>query len=261
MAMLTCNFYSETLGLNTSMKVLLPQQHRGEKSKPDNVKYKTLYLLHGFSDDDTIWTRRTSIERYADNYGIAVVMPNVHRSYYTDMAYGGDYWTFVSEELPFVARSMFPLSDKPEDNFVAGLSMGGYGSFKLALRQPERFAAAGSFSGVLDVAAFVNKTKTDRTRERSFHLVYGDEPVEGSDNDLLAVLGRAEQNGVSLPPLYQWCGTEDFLYEENLTFRDKCRSAGFELDYSEGPGDHSWGYWDEHIKLYLDWLSKKGLLK
>jgi S-formylglutathione hydrolase FrmB len=139
--------------------------------------------------------------------------------------------------------------------------MGGYGSFKWALRRPDRFAAAGSFSGVLDVAAFVRKTKVDEMRERSFHLIFGDQPVEGSDDDLLAVLGRAKEKGVSLPPLYQWCGTEDFLYEENLTFRDQCRDAGYELDYSEGPGDHTWGYWDEHIKLYLEWLDKKGLLK
>lgn len=261
MALITCNFHSETLGLNTSMKVLLPQQPRTQGAKPKDIKYKTLYLLHGYSDDDTIWTRRTSIERYAGDLGIAVVMPNVHRSYYTDMAYGGNYWTFLSEELPFIARSMFPLSDRTEDNFVAGLSMGGYGAFKWALRHPDRFAAAGSFSGVLDVAGFVSKTKDDAARKRSFHLIFGDEPVEGTDNDLLALLERGVKNGQAFPPLYQWCGTEDFLYGENLTFRDACKAAGYELDYSEGPGDHSWGYWDEQVKLYLDWLNKKGLLK
>ncbi|MHA6483575.1 alpha/beta hydrolase [Paenibacillus sp. strain BS8-2] len=261
MALITCNFYSETLGLKTSMMVLLPQQTRGDKAEPENKKYKTLFLLHGFSDDDTTWVRRTSIERYAEDYGIAVVMPNVHRSYYANMAYGGDYWTFISEELPFVARSMFPLSDKPEDNFVAGLSMGGYGAFKWALRHPDRFAAAASFSGVLDVAAFVHKTKRDEMRERSFGLIFGDAPIEGSDNDLLAILNRARENSVKLPPLYQWCGTEDFLYQENLTFRDHCSAVGYELDYSEGPGDHSWGYWDTQINHYLSWLNKKGLLK
>ncbi|QNK55651.1 alpha/beta hydrolase family protein [Paenibacillus sp. PAMC21692] len=261
MALLKCHFIAESLGLSTSMTVLLPQPSRANGMNPESRKYKTLYLLHGFSDDDTIWTRRTSVERYADEHGIAVVMPNVHRSYYANMVHGGDYWTFLTEELPFLARSMFPLSDKPEDNFVAGLSMGGYGAFKWALSHPERFAAAGSFSGAVDLAAFIRKSKDDENRRRSFGLIFGDDPVEGTDNDLLELLKRGAKADAALPPLYQWCGTEDFLYEENLSFREACRESAYELDYSEGPGDHSWGHWDSQIKHYLSWLSKKGLLK
>lgn len=109
---------------------------RNEQCVTGNL-HPTLYLLHGLSDDDSIWLRRTSIERYVAQMGIAVVMPQVHRSFYTDMAAGGQYWTFISEELPALARSFFPLSAKREDNFVAGLSMGGYGALKLGLRKPE----------------------------------------------------------------------------------------------------------------------------
>ena len=138
------------------MTVLLPQQtatqigmagHHSAGSPP------VLYLLHGLSDDDTIWLRRTSIERYVAPLGLAVVMPQVHRSYYTDEAYGGRYWTFLSEELPQLVDTFFRLSTDRRDTFVAGLSMGGYGAIKWALRQPHRFAAAASLSGVLDVAA------------------------------------------------------------------------------------------------------------
>ena len=126
MALIQCDFFSESLGFSTSMNVILPQ--------PARERYRVLYLLHGMSDDHTIWCRRTSIERYVDPLGLAVVMPAVHRGYYTDMAAGYRYWTFISEELPALARSFFPLSHKREDTFVAGLSMGGYGAFKLALR-------------------------------------------------------------------------------------------------------------------------------
>jgi putative tributyrin esterase len=97
----------------------------GLESRPKRDKYPTLFLLHGFSDDHTIWQRRTSIERYAMPLGLAVVMPAVNRSFYTDMVSGYDYWSFISEEVPTVARSFFPLSDLREDNFVAGNSMGG----------------------------------------------------------------------------------------------------------------------------------------
>ena len=152
MAFIQCGFFSEVLGLSTSMNVILPQSSAGQigmEGKSFSEKHHTLYLLHGLSDDHTIWMRRTSIERYAASLGIAVVMPAVHRSFYTDMANGYNYWTFVSEELPAIARSFFPLSDAREDNFVAGLSMGGYGAFKLALRCPDKFAAAASLSGAL----------------------------------------------------------------------------------------------------------------
>src|SRR5690554_3142250 len=137
MALIQCNFYSESLGVSTAMNVILPQQTTtqiGMNSRESGGRHRTLYLLHGLSDDHTIWLRRTSIERYVAALGIAVVMPAVNRSFYTDMHHGAAYWTFISEELPSLARSFFPLSDLREDNFVAGLSMGGYGSFKLALR-------------------------------------------------------------------------------------------------------------------------------
>jgi S-formylglutathione hydrolase FrmB len=136
MALIHCNFFSEVLKLSTSMYVILPQRTQNQIGMQGTVKkdkHPTLYLLHGLSDDHTIWLRRTSIERYVANLGLAVVMPEVHRSFYTDMVNGYNYWTFISEELPEIARSFFPLSDKREDNFVAGLSMGGYGAFKLAL--------------------------------------------------------------------------------------------------------------------------------
>src|SRR5688572_8749608 len=155
MALIHCDFFSETLELSTSMTVLLPQQTRtqigmagagaGEHGAP------VLYLLHGLSDDHTIWQRRTSIERYAAPLGLAVVMPAVHRSFYTDERHGGRFWAFLSDELPALVGEFFRVSARREDTYVAGLSMGGYGAFKWALRQPERFAAAASMSGALDV--------------------------------------------------------------------------------------------------------------
>lgn len=127
MALIQCQFYSEVLGLSTSMNVILPQATRsqiGLEGKQGTGPHPTLYLLHGLSDDDSTWLRRTSIERYVASLGLAVVMPQVHRSFYTNMEQGAAYWSFISEELPALARSFFPLSDKREDNFVAGLSMG-----------------------------------------------------------------------------------------------------------------------------------------
>jgi putative tributyrin esterase len=257
MALIECKFYSEVLGLNTSMTVILPQ-HTTTQIGMNNVTrgtlHPTLYLLHGLSDDDSIWLRRTSIERYVAEMGIAVVMPNVHRSFYTDMAAGGQYWTFVSEELPRLARSFFPLSDKREDNFVAGLSMGGYGAMKLGLRKPEVFAAAASLSGALDMTNHFINSEDPTTKSKEYEMIFGKEDIDGSTEDLLSLLKEVDRSTGPKPLLYQCCGTEDFLYEDNLQFRDVCRDTSLSLTYDEGPGNHEWGYWDTKIQNILAWL-------
>ncbi|WNQ10214.1 alpha/beta hydrolase family protein [Paenibacillus aurantius] len=251
MALFSCNFFSEALGLTTSMTVILPQTTRaqiGMDTLSGGSKHPTLYLLHGLSDDHTIWLRRTSIERYVAPLGLAVVMPAVHRSFYTDMAYGGKYWTFVSEELPALARSFFPLSDRREDNYVAGLSMGGYGAFKLGLSCPNRFAAAASLSGVADVAGGKTRFPQD------FEAIFGSEPVEGSRHDLFALASGLPGSSQASPQLFQCCGTEDFLYRENLRLRDHLKELQLPVTYEEEPGSHEWGYWDRKIQRVLEWL-------
>ncbi|WBL14646.1 alpha/beta hydrolase [Sutcliffiella sp. NC1] len=255
MAVLRCDFFSEALGLSTSMTVILPQQpfHNREVGE----KFPTLYLLHGYSDDDTIWTRRTSIERYVDGLGLAVVMPQVHHSYYTDMVHGHRFWTFLSEELPPVARSFFNLSDKREDNFVAGLSMGGYGAFKWAFRQPEKFAAAASLSGALDVVNTVEMMSQDDARRKSFEHIFGNNKVAGTENDLLWLLEQRKDSNMEMPKLYQCCGTEDFLYHQNVKFKELCEQTKLELTTSFSPGEHEWGYWDAKIQDVLKWLPIK----
>jgi len=259
MALIKCDYYSETLGISTSMTVILPQRtfsQIGMEGAAGSAKHPTLYLLHGFSDDDTIWARRTSIERYVSSLGIAVVMPNVHKSFYTNMENGDAYWTFLTEELPRLARSFFPLSDDPKLNFVAGLSMGGYGAFKWALAYPERFAAAASLSGVLDLAGERAKPAYDSIK-RSFDLIFGDRAVEGSTDDLFELLRRLPKDA-ELPELYQVCGTEDFLYEGNVRFRDAIRQSGYpKYRYEEEPGEHTWEFWDKHIQSALALFSRK----
>jgi S-formylglutathione hydrolase FrmB len=239
------------------MTVILPQATRsqiGMEGKATAGKHPTLYLLHGLSDDHTIWLRRTSIERYVAPLGLAVVMPAVHRSYYTDIRAGGDYWTFVSEELPEIARSFFPLSDRREHNFAAGLSMGGYGAFKLALRRPDAFAAAASLSGALN-AAQRNSLSPDES-ERIFGGANA--PDGGGENDLFQLAASLATSVGPKPKLFQCCGTEDFLYEDNIRFRDHASSLGLDLVYEEGPGAHEWGYWDRHIQRVLEWLPLAG---
>ncbi len=258
MALIHLDFRSDTLRLSTSMTVILPQPVLERGATPPASRrrpWPTLYLLHGLSDDHTIWQRRTSIERYVEPLGLAVVMPQVHRSFYTDMASGNRYWTFIREEVPAVARSFFPLSAARADNYVAGLSMGGYGAFKLALTHPDRFAAAASLSGALNLARIARHPDPRRLSPREVKSIFGDgEKVAGSRHDLFHLAKRVAAQDSPKPRLYQWCGTDDRLYADNVAFRDHAQALGLPLTYDEGPGRHEWIEWDREIQKVLAWL-------
>ena len=173
MAFITLNYFSEALGMQTEVYVVIPQKSNtgeiGIDSGKSADKYKCLYLLHGHSDDQTIWMRRTSIERYATEYGICVVMPCGGRSFYTDMKHGMKYYTFVAKELPAMICEMFNVSDKREDNFLAGNSMGGYGAMKIALTESDRFCAAAALSPVTDL-----KFLQQEGWQELFYMIFGE---------------------------------------------------------------------------------------
>jgi S-formylglutathione hydrolase FrmB len=251
---------SSALRTQTTISVVIPTLTYDEIKAGDSdmcapgTRFQTLYLLHGYSDDHTGWLRFTSVERHAVERRLALIIPAVQNSAYADMAHGSPFWTYVTEELPRVARALFPLSDRREDNFVAGLSMGGYGAFKVALRNPDRFAAAASLSGALDIASLVK----DPENRALFTNVFADDgAVEGSPDDLLHLVDDAARSKAKLPKLYQACGTEDFLYRANVRFRDHTRALGIDLTYEEGPGAHEWDYWDANIRKVIDWLPLK----
>lgn len=253
MAYIECSFFSEVLGYETTMNVLLPKPFSKEK------KYPVLYLLHGMSDDHSKWMRYTSIERYANENNIAVVMPSVLRGYYTDMHRGYNYFTFISEEVPKIAKSLFPITDDPKMTYVAGLSMGGYGAFKLALTYPQKYAAAGSFSGSLDMG-FSMKQQAEMAedeRQKEFENIFSSiEDFTNSQNDLMYLSEQAAKSKEVCPLLYQWCGTSDFLYQANLNFKNHAEKLNLPLTYEEGEGGHQWKYWDKCIQRFFEFIKE-----
>lgn len=258
MALLHVNFFSEAMRMNMEMDVILPQKANtmiGMESNASEGKIKTVYLLHGLTDDHTTWQRRTSIERYASKYGIAVIMPTGHRTFYTDTAYGMKYWTYASRELPAICHELFPqLSDRKEDNLVAGLSMGGYGAWKMALGT-SLFGAGASLSGSLDMLQIYESGCSDHLiSKEEYDGIFGSpDKLRGSDDDLCALLKKRMESGEKPPRLYGWCGTSDFLYQVNKKVWKIAEELGYDLTLEESEGNHQWKYWDNKIQDVLSW--------
>lgn len=250
MALINLKFYSEALGMQTEALVVMPQKgNYGEIGIQSNVQagpYKCLYLLHGLSDDHTIWLRRTSIERYASYYGICVVMPRGDKSFYSDMKYGMPYYTHIAKELPKVIREYFNVSAKREDNFVAGLSMGGYGALKIGLRECGSFGACAGISPCGDLKKLPEFNDV-------FRPIFGDDIAVPNEDDLLYLCDCAKDSP-ERPRVYIGIGTEDFLYDNIQPVRLKLEENGYDFTYRESAGAHTWEFWDEYIQYVLKWM-------
>ena len=252
MVNLTCSLKSSVLNKMVHLNVILPSEQL-----PESGKFPVVWLLHGLSDDDSCWVNLTAVSRYARELGFAVVMPDGGRSFYADMACGPKYWSFVSGELMTVCRNLFPLSQKREENFVAGLSMGGYGALKLALNFPERFAGCAAFSAVADIREWINKIAAG-SAELSFEMKMifaDDEAVSRSGSDLFELLSKRVEEKNALPAIFHACGSEDFLISANRKFRDLAENFGVaNYTYLEEPGTHNWEFWDRNIARALNFF-------
>lgn len=252
MALIDLKFRSKTLRTDVSVCVILPEP--GYLARTDHP-YKTLYLYHGLSDDQYSWLRRSSIERYAAEHHIAVVMPCVGRSWYADTVSGQAYFTFVTKELPQVCRSYFcGMSHRREDTLVAGESMGGYGALKAALQCPDVFGGCASLSGSLDITRRGRIMSDEFLSEWIGNFGVLPAELENTEQDLTMLVRRNRTNGLPFPKLYLWCGTEDHLLQVNRAFHALLEEQTVPHYYEESEGDHSWRWWDLHIQEALRYL-------
>ncbi len=265
MAHFDMSFYSPSLRKNAKLTVFLPTVSADDYLNDAPVRYydadtcyQTLYLLHGSYGDCMDWALFTGLERYAQDHCLAVVMPSAENSSYVDMVKGEDYLTYITRELPEFLCTMFPLSRRREDTFIAGLSMGGYGTYRCALERPDQYAAAASLSGGLEKIdhSTSNEAHSVKMPKRYRKAVFGEsgQAVAGSDNDLRVLLKKRVDEGAKLPQLFHTIGEDDFLREGGEAFLSYAESLGVHIDYRLHPGVHNWDFWDAYIKEVLDWL-------
>ena len=252
MALIQVNYQSKALFRTVPMNVILPADRFDADTdsylnKPDR-KYKTLYLLHGLLGNYTDWVSKTRIQTWAEEKNLAVVMPSGDNSFYfKSRTPWNDYGTFIGEELVDITRRMFPLSDKREDTFIAGLSMGGYGALRNGI------VYSNTFSHVVGLSSAIHLFE-DLSEEANIGLFDNlKEAAESNLNPKVAVKEMLDE-GRKIPGIYMSCGRNDDLLSVNEDFRDYLKEKGINVTWDEEDAGHEWYFWDSQIKKVLDWL-------
>lgn len=254
MAYFVGNWYAKTLKQDTQVHIILPHDGRRYiwKETP-----KTLVLLHGLSDNSSTWVRKTAIERYVERYNLAVIIPEVQRSWYFDMVNGIHAFSYITEEIPDLADRLFHLSVKREDFLIAGLSMGGYGALRCALEAPEIYGYCGAFSGAYDLDDLIQRSKQEGAldlingADREIPAIFGENMQTPKKYLIPQILEKNAADHKMQPKVYMVCGTEDFLYSQTVKVREACRKRLKEFYYEEWHGIHEWDVWDKAIERML----------
>ena len=239
MAFLHASFFSRVLEKEVGVNLLVPEGRSGP--------FPVFYLLHGLSDDYSAWQRRTRIEWYVRNLPLIVVMPDGFRSFYTDAHAGPAYARYMLEDVLGFIEQTFPVIRRRSGRCIGGLSMGGYGSLRLALARPDLFASATSHSGAFHV---ISRFPPTVIKEEEVNRIFGSNPA-GSAHDLLDWVRKHRRSGARLPRLRLDCGTADARLGENRKFHARLSALGVAHEYEEYPGGHDWDYWDARVQEAL----------
>ncbi len=247
MAKMQCNIISYVLGRAVDITVIIPTltipvamgwSNEGKPSHVIKEKYPVLYLLHGFGNNHATWCGYSNIELFAEEWNIAVVMISGENRYYRDIPGVDDFYRFVEEELPEFVTNMFPVSDKPENTYIAGASMGGAGALMHGLGNPEKYRAVGAFSAALSDDGRGERLDPDRPDPRP-------------------VVEQMLKEKRKMPSLYLACGKEDFLYQESLSFQEFLQEKRVDVTWVCVPDfGHEWRFWDQQVEAFLDWLPR-----
>jgi putative tributyrin esterase len=231
MGLANVGFFSDAIGKHTTYNVIVPEQGEGP--------FPVLVQLHGLTDDCHSWIQRSNIMRHAADYPFVIIFPDGGTHCYMNWKSAGrlgkaNYEDLIIGDISAHVKRHFNVTDGPWA--IGGLSMGGYGSLRLGLKYPDRFASIWAHSSKIDW--------TDSELDDS--LLVDPESV-----DLVALAEQVNAHDAK-PVLSLDCGVDDYLIDENRAFHAALDAMGFEHHYAEHPGAHDWDYWDLHVREALE---------
>ena len=262
MSLIHVEYYSMAPAGQTDFYVALPNDvpdFMGSMNPNYQRPMKTLVLLHGYSGTSSDWVTGSSIRELSTTYNIAVIMPNGRNSFYLDKEMTGEaYATFVGEELLAFARKTFGLSDKAEDTFIGGYSMGGFGALRTGLKYSHNYGKIVALSSALIVNQLKDMTpdmQNPMANYAYYERTFGDlKTAAERDCNPEVLIKEKLAKGEPIPPIYMACGTEDMLVETNKAFDAFLTEHQVAHEYKTSPGMHNWAFWNEYLEPSLRWL-------
>ena len=256
MADLTIRFYSDVLKRDVSFLMVIPNDIRMDYPREDLKRkdrpMKTLFLLHGYSGSAFNWVPGN----LAEQYNFAIVIPSGENGFWLDgPATGRQFATFVGVELVEYVRKTFKLAMTPEDTFLMGFSMGGFGAIHTAFAYPETFGKAAALSSALihnEVAKMKEGEGNPVANYDYYYMCFGNPAkLAESDNNPEYLLKKQIAAGKKIPEIFMACGTEDFLLEPNRAFHKFLEEQKVQHTYCESSGIHDMRFWQEYAEKFI----------
>lgn len=236
-------FLSTVLNSRKHLNIIMPEF----SDMQEGEKLPLIYCLHGLTGNCNDWLYSGGAKDIFKDYKFIAVFPSADNSFYSNIKYGQKYFDYIAYEVPNYIEKFFPADTTKR--YIAGLSMGGYGALKIAFRNPERFVAAAAFSGVLDIEDACNRLNNDEVLA-ALIACFGKE-LKVLDEDNLFKL--AKRKDIKMP-IYISCGTEDFLYHENVNFVKS--NPQLNIRFITEPGEHEWRLWHKNLAKFMEEISK-----
>jgi enterochelin esterase-like enzyme len=249
---------SELLDMDRHYAVYLPPGYETSQRS-----YPVLYLLHGAGDDQTGWVQFGEVLRITDAAirdgsatPMVIVMPDAdtgRRGYFNDIDGTWNYEDFFFEELlPHVERE-YRIKGEKRYRAVAGLSMGGGGSFMYALHHPELFSSACPLSAYVGPLSLESARQQLARREQSFSAAQIE--AHYRRHSALELIADAPADQLKAVRWFIDCGDDDFLYEGNSLVHIAMQKKEIPHEYRVRDGAHNWTYWRESLPAVLAFVS------
>jgi len=254
-----CRFESIILKTQVEVKVYLPNPENfmnavtDYKARYTFQPFKTVYLLHGMMDSAWQWVENTSITRLAQDAGLALVIPSCGNNFYVNTIYGAAVSDFIEKELVGFVQAMFPLSGRREDNYIWGISMGGYGALRQGFLNPQMFSKVVAMSPTSDIeftARFAYAMGVDPN-----YIIGNWKDLPGSDLDLRTMAAQNAGRVQDIPEMLIIIADQDHMVRDNSEFRGQLAELGYKNEFRTYPGEHNWAFWDRHVEECIQWIT------
>lgn len=247
------HFLSNCLSQNVSMAVFMPE--RGPFGSDAEPPYKTVYFLPGYSGDYTSIITMLGIRKQAELKGLAVVMPNGQNAFYVDHPErNANYSKFIGEELIERTRDMFRLSEKREDTYIAGISMGGYGALLSGLRYNKVFSKVAAFSPAADPHMLLTAPGGGFGNGEFANMFGNFEEYEKSPWNIARTYAEADKKDI--PELFIGCGDRDIAVDGQVKyFKKALDDSQVPYKYWETKGNHDYDTWEKMLDPAFSFLA------